>query len=173
VHSDISVLLVQAAPKRAHFPYDAGTVEHFRRLLASQLGMPGTNQDAAARHGMRAGATTKEAAMGLTPESHEPEEGTPRLTGNPVLDASLEKVGTVTDVLFDDGDNAPRWAVVKTGFLGGEHFVPLDETYLDENGRLVVPLTKMTIRHAPRARRDHILTLQARRELRDYYGIAA
>jgi hypothetical protein len=122
---------------------------------------------------MRASATTKEAAMGLTPESHEPEERPPLLAGHPVLDASLERVGTVTDVLFDDRASRPRWAVVKTGILAGERFVPLEETYLDENGRLVVPLSKMAIKHAPRARRDHLLTLETQRALRDYYGIAA
>jgi hypothetical protein len=78
----------------------------------------------------------------------------------------------VTDVLFDDR-SVPGWAVVKTGRLGGEHFVPLQHTYVDADGRLVVPLKKTDIKHAPRVRRDHVLTREARRELRDYYGIAA
>jgi hypothetical protein len=31
----------------------------------------------------------------------------------------------------------------------------------------------MAIKHAPRARRDHLLTLETQRALRDYYGVAA
>ena len=98
---------------------------------------------------------------------------TPLLTGLAVVDNSLEKVGKVTDVLFDERERAPQWAVVKTGILGGEHIVPLDDTYVAHDGRLVVPLEKSTIRRAPRARRDHVLTLETRRALRDYYGKAA
>jgi sporulation protein YlmC with PRC-barrel domain len=99
-------------------------------------------------------------------------EGRPMtLTGRTVLDSRAEKVGKVTDVLFDEGH--PDWAVVKTGPLSGEHFVPLEYTYVDEDGRLVVPLDKSEIKRAPRVGRDHVITSQARNELRDYYGLAA
>jgi sporulation protein YlmC with PRC-barrel domain len=93
------------------------------------------------------------------------------LTGRTVLDIRAARVGTVTDVLFDEG--SPDWAVVKTGPLSGEHFVPLEHTYVDEDGHLVVPLEKVDIKRAPRAGRDHLITSQSRRELRDYYSIAA
>jgi hypothetical protein len=100
-------------------------------------------------------------------------ESSPGLTGHPVVDTDLNNIGTVSDVIFPDRGSTPRWAVVKTGLISGERYVPLDESYLDQEGRLVVALTKTTIKRAPRARRDHVLTLQTRRELRDYYGIAA
>ena len=93
------------------------------------------------------------------------------LTGRTVLDSRAARVGKVTDVLFDD--DSPDWAVVKTGLLGGEHFVPLEHTYVDEDGHLVVPLEKADIKRAPRAGRDHVITSQSRHQLRDYYGIAA
>jgi sporulation protein YlmC with PRC-barrel domain len=93
------------------------------------------------------------------------------LTGRTVLDSRAERVGKVTDVLFD-GDS-PDWAVVKTGPLSGEHFVPLEHTYVDDDGHLVVPLEKADVRRAPRAGRDHVITAQARHQLRDYYGVAA
>ena len=95
------------------------------------------------------------------------------LAGHAVVDTRLARVGKVTDVLFDDRAAEPRWAVVKTGILSGEHFVPLDHTYVDLEGRLVVPLNKSNIKRAPRVPRDHVLTPEAQRELRDYYGIAA
>ena len=93
------------------------------------------------------------------------------LTGRTVLDIRAARVGTVTDVLFDE--RRPDWAVVKTGPLSGEHFVPLGHTYIDLDGRLVVPLHKAEVKRAPRAGRDHVITAQARHELRDYYGVAA
>jgi len=93
------------------------------------------------------------------------------LTGRTVLDSRSARVGTVTDVLFDE--SRPDWLVVKTGPLSGEHFVPLASTYVDADGRVIVPLYKAEIRHAPRARRDHVITPQAQNELRDYYGRAA
>jgi hypothetical protein len=96
------------------------------------------------------------------------------LTGHTVVDAALTKVGTVTDVLFDDDRaEAPRWAVVKTGLLGGEHLVPLDDSYVDQDGRLVVSPMKRDIKRAPKVGRDHVLTLRTRYELHEHYGIAA
>ncbi len=94
------------------------------------------------------------------------------LTGRTVVDSRQGKVGTVTDVLVDDRA-ASRWAVVKTGVFSGEHFMPLEDSYVDTAGRLVAPLTKTAVKRAPRVRSDHILTLEARRELSEYYNSAA
>ena len=94
------------------------------------------------------------------------------LTGHDVVDSEMTKVGRVTDVLSDERAT-PKWAVVKTGVFGGERFVPLDRTYLDTDGRLVVPMTKTDIKRAPRVRGDHVITSDVQRELRDYYGRAA
>jgi hypothetical protein len=94
------------------------------------------------------------------------------LTGRVVVDNQVAKVGKVTDVVIDE-QAEQRWVVVKTGVLSGEHFVPLNDTYVDASGRLVVPLDRAAIKRAPRTRSDHILTVQRRHELRDYYGIAA
>ena len=95
------------------------------------------------------------------------------ITGSSVVDARFGKAGKVTDVIFDDRGAATRWAVVKTGVLSGEHLIPLDDTYVAEDGRLVVPFDRTTIKRAPRVSRDHILTPEIKRSLRDYYGVAA
>jgi hypothetical protein len=94
------------------------------------------------------------------------------LTGRTVVDSHLARVGKVTDVLADDRV-AARWAVVKTGVLSGEHFMPLEASYVDTAGRLVAPLSKSAVKRAPRVRSDHVLTIETRRKLRDYYNIAA
>jgi hypothetical protein len=105
------------------------------------------------------------------PAPNQAEDRPMTLTGRTVLDSRSSRVGKVTDVLFDEG--SLDWAVVKTGPLSGEHFVPLESTYVDANGRLIVPLFKGEIKRAPRVGRDHLITSQARNELRDYYGLAA
>ncbi len=97
----------------------------------------------------------------------------PGLNDTPVVDMQHHIVGRVTDVLFDDREFSPRWAVVKTGFFGGERFVPLQNAYVDEAGRLVVPFDKMSIKRAPKSRGDHVLSPEIAKELRDYYGVAA
>src|SRR4029453_17123650 len=83
---------------------------------------------------------------------------TPGLNGHPVVDVNMEAVGKVTDVIFDNRDFAPRFAIVKTGMLSGERFVPLDNSYVDEDGRLIVPFDKVAIKGAPKVRGEHILT---------------
>ena len=60
--------------------------------------------------------------MSFTHEPYEAESAPVALAGHTVVDAQLERVGKVTDVLFDDRAAGPRWAVVKIGMLGGEHF---------------------------------------------------
>ena len=97
----------------------------------------------------------------------------PALAGHAVIDTEHKPVGKVTDVLYDEREQTPRWAVVQTGLLRSERYIPLAASYLDEAGRLVVPHDKMSIKHAPRARRDHVVTREVARELRDYYGVAA
>ena len=104
---------------------------------------------------------------------HETSAASPGLNDAPVVDNRYQPVGKVTDVLFDDREFSPRWAVVKTGFFGGERFVPLQNAYVDEAGRLVVPFDKVTIKRAPKTHGNHVLSAEIAKELRDHYGIAA
>ncbi|HEX5096093.1 MAG TPA: PRC-barrel domain-containing protein [Acidimicrobiia bacterium] len=97
----------------------------------------------------------------------------PSISGRQAVDAQFESVGKVTDVLFGDVSSEPRWAVVKTGLLGGEHYVPLSNSYIDQRGRLVVPFDKTTVKHAPKAHGDHVMTRDLADELQSYWGVAA
>jgi sporulation protein YlmC with PRC-barrel domain len=98
---------------------------------------------------------------------------TERLAGHAVVDSHLKTVGTVMDVLFDEREAAPLWAVVRTGALRGEHYMPLADSYVDFAGRLVVPHAKASIKHAPRARRRHVVTRSFARKVHEYYSLAA
>ena len=99
------------------------------------------------------------------------EEDAPTMTGHAVVDANLDTIGKVTDVLYDDIEMAPRWAIVKlSGLFGSEHFVPVDEAYIDADENVIIPWDKSMIKGAPKATSDHILSPDQDRELVDYYG---
>ncbi len=102
-----------------------------------------------------------------------PHEELVSFTGRRAVDAQLEPLGKVTDVLYGEVSSDPRWAVVKTGLLGGEHLVPLANTYIDQDGRLVLPFDKNTVKHAPKPRGEHVLTRELAEELQQYWGAAA
>ena len=51
--------------------------------------------------------------------------------------------------------------------------MPLADVYQAEDGRVVVPYDKRTIKHAPKPNREHILSPEEESELRRYYGIAS
>ena len=100
-------------------------------------------------------------------------ETSPSLHGHDVVDSNMEPVGKITDVIFDNRDLTPRFAIVKTGMLSGERFMPLENSYLDAEGRLIVPFDKTAIKGAPKVRGEHILSPEEEREVCEYYGIAA
>ena len=93
--------------------------------------------------------------------------------GTKVVDTHGKDVGKVTDIFFDERTLQPRWVAVKVGglFHRSQPLVPLDDTYLAEDGRLVVPFTLDTIRHAPQANS----VPPTRREasiVAEHYGVA-
>jgi sporulation protein YlmC with PRC-barrel domain len=90
--------------------------------------------------------------------------------GHEVLDDTGAKVGKVTDVLFGE-DGQPAWAVVGLGLLGGEHYVPLVETYRADDGAVIIPFKKKMVKAAPKATHEHILSNDLEEELRMYYGL--
>jgi PRC-barrel domain len=107
--------------------------------------------------------------------AHDPLEAHPdfALRGRTVVDTRHAEVGTITDVIFDDISSSPNWAIVKTGAWRGEHYMPLSDTYVADDGRLVAPFDRASVKRAPKARRDHVVTPEVARDLRDYYGRAA
>ena len=92
------------------------------------------------------------------------------LTGHTVLDDHHNKVGTVSDVLYD-GQGEPRWAVVDPGPLRAEKFVPVEGAYVTESGEMVIPYNKDQVKHAPKAPRDHVLDSTTESVLEDHYEV--
>lgn len=92
------------------------------------------------------------------------------LRGHVMIDDRQQKVGTVSDVLYDDSGDA-RWAVVDPGPLRSEHFVPVEGSYVADDGTVVVPYGKDQVKSAAKAPRDHVLPADVERELEEHYEI--
>ncbi len=90
-------------------------------------------------------------------------------TNRPVVDEHHDRVGKVTDVIFDDTGREPQWAMVKTGLLS-ERLAPLEGAYMAEDGAIVLPYDQQTVKHAPKAPRDHVVTPAVAREATEYWS---
>jgi hypothetical protein len=103
----------------------------------------------------------------------EPATGSPMelsLTGHTVLDDHHQKVGTVSDVLYDDRGE-PRWAVVNPGPMRAEHYVPVEGSYMTNDGAVVIPYGKEQVKTAAKASRDHVLDATIERDLIEHYEL--
>jgi hypothetical protein len=98
--------------------------------------------------------------------------GDPAL-GDAVVDDEGDRVGKISAVVYDEMTMEPEWMAVKTGMLGGAHYVPFAGSSRDRKGNVVVHYPKWVIEKAPRVARDRVLTREARDELREYYPNAA
>jgi PRC-barrel domain len=91
--------------------------------------------------------------------------------GTKVVDTRGNTVGKVADVLYDDRTLEPRWVAVDLGLLHRHRpLVPLDETYLSDDGHLVVGFSASTVKHAPGVQGSTPTRTEAE-ELARYYGL--
>ncbi len=97
-----------------------------------------------------------------------------------VVDEHGDKIGTVTDVLYDDPPAdaigtpevaTPSWLVVDPGFLRAAHYVPVAGSYRTDTGAVVVPWDKDWVRHGIKARGDHLLTSEERALQAQHYAL--
>jgi len=106
-------------------------------------------------------------------EDNEPSVLQPRYVGQEAIDQRGGKIGKVTDILSDEQTGQPAWAIVNTGLVRAEHYVPLVDAYETDEGRIVLAFDKSTVKQSPRAGREHVLLRSTEEELRRYYGLAA
>lgn len=93
-----------------------------------------------------------------------------RFAGSKLLDEHGSRIGTISDVVFEEFDD-PAWLVVKPGLFRAEHFVPTEGAYRTENGNVVVPYSAEQVRSAPKAKRDHVLAGSDRVRAVEHYGL--
>lgn len=101
-------------------------------------------------------------------------------TGHDVIDERGDRIGQITDVIYDDptadviGDPLispkPIWLVVDPGLLRAAHYVPVAGSSRSVNGDVVVPWDKEWVKSAPKARGDHLLSRLDLHDLAQHYS---
>src|SRR5215211_4640744 len=96
-------------------------------------------------------------------------ESVAQLRGAEVIDASVDKVGTVEEIYLDQESGQPEWALVKTGMFGSKStFVPLSGA-TPQDDSLRVQYEKDRIKDAPKIEPDQQLSQSEERELYEHY----
>ena len=81
------------------------------------------------------------------------------------------KIGTITDIYYDDVTQRPEWVAVRTGLFGTKTtFVPIHGSRPTGEGDLQVAWHKETVKDAPRIDPEGHLSPEDERELWQYYG---
>src|SRR5829696_3125995 len=94
-----------------------------------------------------------------------------RVIGADVIDAAGNKIGTASEVFLDDESGTPEWVTVKTGLFGTkETFVPIRDADLTGDG-LRVPVSKESVKDAPKIDTNGHLSPQEEQELYRYYSM--
>jgi len=92
------------------------------------------------------------------------------ITGSDVIDRDGDRIGTATDVIFDDSDLQPRWLVVRYGTLRHHHTaVPFERLYMTETGEVALEPDRDTVLHAPRVGKGAPLTAEEESSLEAYF----
>ena len=73
-------------------------------------------------------------------------------------------------MLYDERGDA-RWAIVDPGPLRAEKFVPVEGSYMTEDGDVVIAYGKEQVKQAPKAGRDHVLDSHTETVLLEHYEV--
>jgi sporulation protein YlmC with PRC-barrel domain len=92
--------------------------------------------------------------------------------GKDVIDPAGERIGKVTDVIFDSADLEPAWLVVNPGLFKAERYVPVKGASAQDDRRLTIPYDLETVQAGPKAARDHTMSSVTRSVLRDHYHLS-
>lgn len=95
-------------------------------------------------------------------------------TGRQVVDTAGQKIGTISDVRYNemlDPTGDPEWLIVKAGVFGTKRiYIPARDVRMDGD-RLRVPYTEDRVKDSPAVAKDQPLTRDEERELYIYYGL--
>ncbi len=90
--------------------------------------------------------------------------------GHDVVDPTHRLIGTISDVVYDNG-GTPQWAVVDLGMLRSSHYLPISAGYMSETGEFVVPYDKKVVKTSPKADRSHLVDASTKSELTRHYEL--
>ena len=94
----------------------------------------------------------------------------PELRGHVVLSTEGERLGVITDVVYDDDADVARMIVVDPGLLRAPRFVPLKGAFEAEDGEIVVPFDMATMKASPKASDNHVLSGHEVEMIEQHYG---
>ncbi len=94
-------------------------------------------------------------------------------SGHQVLDESGDEIGTITDVVFEDGSTTPAWFIVDPGWLRSNRFVPADGAHQSPNGDVIVTYNKRWVTTSPKAGAERVLPSEKRQALLTHYRTVA
>ena len=91
--------------------------------------------------------------------------------GRTVIGTDGAKIGKVSDIYLDEQTDQPEWLAVSTGLFGGRvSFIPIARATA-QNGEVVVPFTKETVKDAPHAEADGRLSQDEEAAIYRHYGL--
>ena len=94
----------------------------------------------------------------------------PIYTGRRVFDAHGLTLGTVTDVVYADGEYEPQYLVVDPGMLRRSHYVPTAGAARTDDGDIVVAWDREWVRLSPPASGRPTLSGRRRHDLAVHYA---
>ncbi|WP_241473213.1 PRC-barrel domain-containing protein [Mycolicibacterium neoaurum] len=91
--------------------------------------------------------------------------------GATVYDVAGEKIGKIDKLFVDDKTRDPKWALVRSGFLGMSHaVVPLKASRRGE-GAVTVTVTKDAVKDAPTVHTDEGITIDEADQLSRHFRL--
>lgn len=102
--------------------------------------------------------------------THRDDELGPIFTGRRVLDEHGLPLGSITDVVYADGEYEPEYLVVDPGPLRRAHYVPAAGASQTPEGEIVVPWDRDWFKLAPKASTRPVITDTDRRALEVHYA---
>jgi uncharacterized protein (TIGR02271 family) len=94
-----------------------------------------------------------------------------QLIGYEVAGSDGSKIGKVEEIYLDEATGKPEWAEVKTGMFGSKTaLVPL-AVAAEEEGRVMLPFDKETVKAAPHHEPGQTLSAADERQLFEHYGV--
>ncbi len=105
---------------------------------------------------------------------HELPSSEAQFTGHTVVDEHGSVIGRVSDVVYGGSTGqAPKWLVVDVGLLGVSHYAPAERATLSDTGQIVAMFDKRTVKTAPKAHRDHIVSRELEAQLAQHYELVS
>jgi uncharacterized protein YrrD len=93
----------------------------------------------------------------------------PHLTGEVLYDLRGDRIGTISDVVFDDMTGEPAWVVVAYGLFNQHHRLAPIDVIKRRGERVISAVAKADVRKAPMIGTHGVVTPELADEAHRYY----